>query len=348
MLQALADRGTAGSGRCTGTPRPCPARAAGSRTSRPAGSATRADGSCAAAARSREPTSAGSPRSQPSDTTMMMPLVAQHAPRPVLVELAERVPDPGAPGPVPDGLGDLAQCRVRVAAPQHRGDPRQPRAEGERLHADAGACHRVAEPKQQPGVALHGAARCRRSGPRSAAACAAGATPTRPGRRPPRGSGAASRGAPAAALAGRAPSVACAAAAARAASGRWRAPPRAAPAAVMRSNALCRSDSAALHESGRHRESGGPSGASPLDCASDLGHLRGLGLACRMAVAALLREASAAAARQIAASRNRRRQKRVNARSYGSISSRRRTKRPAPAARTSSRSPMSMSSSARA
>ena len=55
--------------------RPCPARAAGIPASRPAGSARPAGGSCAAAAPSRRRTSAGSPRSQPSQTTMTMPLV---------------------------------------------------------------------------------------------------------------------------------------------------------------------------------------------------------------------------------------------------------------------------------
>ena len=79
-------------------------------------------------------TSAGSPRSQPSETTMTTALRAQHPARPLLVELAEadspiRVP----PAQSVTASATLASAAVPIAVAQEPGDPGQARPEHERL-----------------------------------------------------------------------------------------------------------------------------------------------------------------------------------------------------------------------
>ena len=87
---------------------------------------------------------------------MTTPRRAQRPPRPVQVELAERLADPRPAGPVVDRVGDAGERAVAVAVAQQARDAREPRPEHERLRPDR-RCgrERLDEPQQQPRVALH-------------------------------------------------------------------------------------------------------------------------------------------------------------------------------------------------
>ena len=84
---------------------------------------------------------------------------AQHAAGPLQVELAEAVADPGAAGPVGDGVGHLAQRGIAIALAEQPRDPGQPRPEHERLGADAvRGGQGLDEPQEEARLAFHRAA----------------------------------------------------------------------------------------------------------------------------------------------------------------------------------------------
>ena len=135
-------------------PRASRASAARSRGARRAGSATPGGGRCAAAAPSPPPSCSGSPRSQPSDR------ITTTAPRPSRRPWTRLSSASAAPIRVPpDEVGDRGRRALErpvvVAARQLVRDPREPRAERERLDPSARGDTRVQVLEQHPRVRRH-------------------------------------------------------------------------------------------------------------------------------------------------------------------------------------------------
>ena len=104
-------------------------------------------------------TSAGSPRSQPSLTTMTTPLVRSVRRAQCWLNVRKLSPIRVPAGPVVDRVGHAGQRAVAVAVLEQPGDPGQPRPEHERLDPHlAGRREGLDEAQQQPRVALHRAA----------------------------------------------------------------------------------------------------------------------------------------------------------------------------------------------
>ena len=102
--------------------------------------------------------SSGSPRSQPSGDNQGHGAASQHPSGPAVVESLEGVADAGAPGPVGNGPGDLADRLVDAAVVEVAGDAGQAGGEQEGLHPVQVASDDVTEVEQQTGVAFHRAA----------------------------------------------------------------------------------------------------------------------------------------------------------------------------------------------
>ena len=79
----------------------------------------------------------------------------QRPPAVDVVELLQRGADPRAAPPVGDRLRALLERRLGIARAELGRQPRQPRAERERLHAGPGADGRVQEQDERAGVGVH-------------------------------------------------------------------------------------------------------------------------------------------------------------------------------------------------
>ena len=145
-----------GSHRCTGTPRACRRPAADSPGVPASGLSQISRWQLRRRRAVSVATSAGSPRSQPSDTTMTTPEVRSVRRAHFWLNVRNDFADPCAAGPVVDRLRDAAERPVAVAVPEQARHPGQPRPEHERLGADLGrGRERLHEPQEQPRVALH-------------------------------------------------------------------------------------------------------------------------------------------------------------------------------------------------